>query len=87
MSDLYYMGRVATKPVFGVSVKASFKPVSSATETSSKNEISLVTSLDMVLTKTRITKGLIRLRGRTGWSAPVLFANPLKTGFLVSWPI
>ena len=29
-----YMGLVARKPVFGVSVKASFKPVSSATETS-----------------------------------------------------
>ena len=29
-----YMGRVARKPVFGVSNKASFKPVSSATETS-----------------------------------------------------
>ena len=28
------MGLVARKPVFGVSVKASFKPVSSATETS-----------------------------------------------------
>ena len=27
------MGLVATKPVFGVSDKASFKPVSSATET------------------------------------------------------
>ena len=29
-----YMGRVARKPVFGVSDKASFEPVSSATETS-----------------------------------------------------
>ena len=29
-----YRGRVATKPVFGVSDKASFKPISSATETS-----------------------------------------------------
>ena len=27
-------GHVARKPVFGVSVKASFKPVSTATETS-----------------------------------------------------
>ena len=31
---LYYMGLVATKPVFGVSDKVSFKSVSSATETS-----------------------------------------------------
>ena len=30
----------------------------------------------------RITKALIRLRECAGWSAPVLFANPTKTGFL-----
>ena len=30
----YHVGLVATKPVFGVSDKASFKPVSSATVTS-----------------------------------------------------
>ena len=30
----HYMGRKATKPVFGVSDKVGFKPVSSATETS-----------------------------------------------------
>ena len=29
----YIMGRDMRKPVFGVSVKARFKPVSSATET------------------------------------------------------
>ena len=45
------MGLVATKPVFGVSNKVRFKPVSSATETSYKNEISLVASLGMVLLK------------------------------------
>ena len=32
------MGLVARKPVFQVSDKVSFKPVSSATETSSKSE-------------------------------------------------
>ena len=32
--DLKYLGLVARKHVFGVSVKVSFKPVSSATETS-----------------------------------------------------
>ena len=32
--DLYDMDLVARKPVIGVSDKASFKPVSSATETS-----------------------------------------------------
>ena len=35
--------------VFGLSDKASFKPISSATETSKKIEISLVASLDMIL--------------------------------------
>ena len=71
-----YMGLNATKPVFGVSDKVRLKPVSSATENSKKIEISLVASLDMILSKQRITKALISLRGSTGWSAPLLFANP-----------
>ena len=62
-------------PVFGVSDKANFKPVSSATKTSFKIEISHVTSLHMILSKKRITKALIRLCGCTGCSAPVLVAN------------
>ena len=32
----------------------------------------------MVLSEKGITKALIRLRGCTGWSAPVLFANPQR---------
>ena len=62
--------------VFGVSVKVSFKPVSSATETIWKIEISPVESLHIKLSKKRITKALIRLRRCAGWSAPVLFSNP-----------
>ena len=80
------MGLVAGKPVFGVSDKASFKPVSSATVTSQKIEISLVASLDMILSNKRITKALIRLRGRAGWSAPVLFANPRRQVFSCRGP-
>ena len=72
------MGLVAGKSVFGVSDKASFKPVSSATETSYKVEISPVASLQMLLSKRRITKALIRLRGCAGWSAPVLFETPQR---------
>ena len=34
----------------------------------------------------RTTKALIRLRGCTGWSAPVLFAYGI-TGFLMTWLI
>ena len=64
------MGLVATKPVFGVSDKARLKPVSSATDTSYKIEISLVASLDKALFKKRTTLVLIRLRGCAGWSAP-----------------
>ena len=75
------MGLIARKPVFGVSAKASFKPVSSATETSKKTEISPVASLHIILSKKRITKALIRLRGCAGWSAPVLFANSRRQVF------
>ena len=54
----YDLGRVAIKPVFGVSEKASFKPVSSATGTSLKIEISSIASLHMIHSTTRITKAL-----------------------------
>ena len=59
---LTHLGLVARKPVFGVSDKASFKQVSSATETSWIIEISTAASLHMILSKMRITKALIRLR-------------------------
>ena len=73
-----YLGLAARKPVFGVSGKARLKPVSSTTETSQKIEISPVASLHIILSKKRITKALIRLRGCAGWSAPVLIANPRR---------
>ena len=69
------MGLVATKPVFRVSDKVSFKPVSLATMTGQKIKISLVACLHMILCTKRITKALIRLRRCAGWSAPVLFAK------------
>ena len=50
----------------GFPKKASFKSVSSATETSQKIEISPVASLHMILYIKRITKALIRLCGCTG---------------------
>ena len=49
VSIFLYMGRDATKPAFGVSDKVRSKPVSSAIETCKKIVISLVLSLDMVL--------------------------------------
>ena len=75
------MGRDARKPVFGISDKVRFKPACSATETSQKVETSLVTSLDVILSKKRKTKALIRLRGCAGWSAPVFFANHRRQVF------
>ena len=42
-----------TKPVYRVSDKVGFKPVSSATETSKKIEISPVASLHMILSKSK----------------------------------
>ena len=56
------MGLVATKPVFGVLDKVRFTPASLASETSKKIEISLIESLDMILSKKRIKKALISLR-------------------------
>ena len=41
----------------------------------------------MVLSKTQITKVLIRLRKCAGWSAPVLFANPQREVFSRRGPI
>ena len=75
------MGLVARKSVFGVSVKARFKPVSSASETIYKIEISPVASFYIKLSKKRKTKVLIRLRGWASWSAPVLFANSRRQVF------
>ena len=73
---LVQLGLHATNPVFGISNKASFTPVSSATWTSQKIELWPVASLHMILSTKRIKKALIRLHGCAGWSAHVLFANP-----------
>ena len=41
-----------------------------------KIEISLVSSLDMILSKKRLIKALISMRKCAGWSMSLLFANP-----------
>ena len=51
------LGLVETKPVFGVSVKARYKPVSSATETSLTIQISPEASLCMKLSKKANNEG------------------------------
>ena len=65
------------KPVLFFFDKARLKPVSLSTNTCWKIKISLVASLDtyMILSKTRITKALISMRGGGGWSTPLLFVN------------
>ena len=46
-----------------------------------KINITPVASLHMILSKKRIAKALIRLRGCEGWSAPVLFENTRRQVF------
>ena len=73
-----------------VTDKVRFKPVCSEKETNEKMKISLIASLDMILSIKRITKALIRLHGCAGWSVHLLFANPedrsshVKAHFIVA---
>ena len=71
-------------PVFRVSNKTKLKPVSSATETTWKIEISFLASLDMILSNKRITKALIRLRGCASW--PVFEKSPKTTKGMKNYP-
>ena len=50
------------------------KPACAATEASWSLEISAIESIDIILSKQRTTKALIRLRECADWSAPLLFA-------------
>ena len=47
-------------------------------------EILAIESRDIILSKQRTTKALIRLHGCAGWSAPLLFAYGIRHIF--SWP-
>ena len=71
---LFHLSLVTRKPVFGVFDQATLKPACSASETSQGLEISAIASRGIILFRQRTTKALIRLRGRAGWSAPLLFA-------------
>ena len=50
------------------------KPTYSDTETRLKIKILHEANLDILLSTKQLTKALIRLRGCTGWSVPLLFA-------------
>ena len=67
------MSPITRKPVFGVCDQVRHKPACPATEASQSLEILDIASIDIILSKQRKTKALIRLRGCAGWSAPVLF--------------
>ena len=86
-SDIDYAGqkldiqpRHLMAPIFRVSDKACFKPISSATETSSKIEISHVASLHYDTFQKANNKGADQC-GCACWSGPVLFTNPLRQVF------
>ena len=68
----------------GVSNQARHKQACTATETSLSLEISAIESRDIILSKQRTTKALIRLRGCASWSVPLLFAYDIRHVF--SWP-
>ena len=82
MSFENHLGLIARKPVFGVPSKRVSNQSPQLQRLAKKIEILPVARLNMVLSKKRITKVLIRLRGCAGWSAPVLFANPERQVFL-----
>ena len=54
------------KPVFGVFDLVSLKPTCSATEASESHEIANIETRDVILSRQRKTKALIRLRGCAG---------------------
>ena len=68
-----WMSCVTRKPVFGVFDQVRLEPACAATEARLKLEILDKETRDIILSRQRTTKVLIRLRGCTGWSEPLLF--------------
>ena len=68
------MSHVKRKPVLGVFDQVRLKSVCSAKEASLSHEIANIGTRDIILSRQRTTKVLIRLRGCAGWSAPLLVA-------------
>ena len=71
----------STKPSSGFPIKRDSNQSPQLQRLARIFENLLEESLDMILFNKRITKVLIRLRGCSGWSAPVLFANPRRQVF------
>ena len=62
------------KPVFKICVQEKLNPACSTTQPIWNNELLHVTHLCIIRSRGRLTKVLISLRIRAGWSAPSLFA-------------
>ena len=75
------------KAVFGVSDKASFKPVSSTTEAILKIEISPVPNLHMILSQKTNNKGADQTGPMRRLVCACVVRKPPKTGFLATRPI
>ena len=76
-----YMSLVMRKPVFGVFDQVRLKPACSAVEACESHEISNIETRDIVLSRQWTTKVLIRQRGCTGWSVPLLFTHGINRFF------
>ena len=72
------------KPVVGISDQVLFKP---ATETSKSLEILHIETTDIIPSKQRITKALIRLRPDAQADLRLCCSHMAKTGFLMTWLI
>ena len=81
------MGLVGKKPVFGVSDKASFKPVSSATESSFKNSNFTCSKSTYDTFQIANNKGADQTAPMRRLVCAFLVRKPLKTGFVASRPI
>ena len=64
--NYFNLSLVTRKPVFGICDLIRLKPACSATETSQGLEMLEIASIDIILSKQRTTKVLIRLRGCAG---------------------
>ena len=69
----------------GFSDQVRLKLACTATKASMRLEILVTETRDITLSRQRTTKALIRLRGCTGWSVPLLFAYDIR--YIFSWPV
>ena len=80
---IWQLSLVTRKPVFGVCDQVRLKPACSVIEASKGHEIANIETRDIILSRQRTTKVLIRLRVCAGLSAALLFAYGEKQVF--SW--